>query len=302
MSSNKELIPFTTFSRDCFFEEGMDSDLVFKNAPDEKNSISHLTTKEEIIEQATIKRLGKYRATMEAFSINFELLKENNHVLLPNSQIESVKWIINNYTGSVIKNYRSIFNKVKKTFDSKESDAINHKFIRGSRNVVVPNSLREEFNTPLKQTDLIELRTVINHISSILKAQLSESELRKELNSLYRNSLVLFKEVLIQVNDEIVPSIIKQVENTMYFAQNGNTLDDLDRLILLQYYMSLINQVNEQFRNITKITVELREEELVNISVVESDDPDDQVSDHIDLQFLDFHEILEQAIEIYKEE
>lgn len=305
MSNNNKLISFTMFSRECFFKEGMDNDPVYKDARDDKDDSDdkkyNLKTKQEIIDQATTKRLGKYRETMEAFSINFGLLKENNHVYIPNNQKAAVKWIINNYTGSVIRTYRTIHKKINKLLDHKNA-VIDHNFQGAFEQERAPNSLRQELDTSFKNTDLGELRTVIEHISSILTAQLSGSVLHQELNNLYRNSLIMFKEVMNQVNHEIVPSISKQVENTMYFAQNGNTLNDLDRLILLQYYTSIINNVNEQFRNITKITAELRNEELVNLSVVENGNLDDKGHKQLWLQLSDFHEILEEAINIYKED
>ncbi|MNC40718.1 hypothetical protein D3C75_894450 [compost metagenome] len=105
-----------------------------------------------------------------------------------------------------------------------------------------------------------------------------------------------------QINNETLPSMLREVKNTMYFAQNGTTLNDMDRLILLQYYMSLINHVNDQFRKVTNIAAELRNEELVNISFVEADSSDEQVSNQLWLHLSGFHTILEQAIEILKEE
>ncbi|MNR54700.1 hypothetical protein D3C85_1749330 [compost metagenome] len=77
----------------------------------------------------------------------------------------------------------------------------------------------------------------------------------------------------------------------------------MDRIYLFQYYVHLIAQVNQQFHRITAITDELRNEELVEISLLHSEIPTEEYnSNQIWTQLSDFDEILQQAIDIYKEE
>lgn len=110
---SKELISFSTFSEECFIIEGKNNDPVYMDAPD-KNALSHLMTKEQIKTTYSNKQLEKYREILEAFAVNFELLKINKEVFIPVSQKENVIWIINEYLNPVMKSFRKISAKAPK--------------------------------------------------------------------------------------------------------------------------------------------------------------------------------------------
>jgi hypothetical protein len=304
--SNNNLIPFSKFAEECFFEEGGASDPVYIAAPDKNNKESHLQSKEDIIKDANLKRLRKYRETMEAFAINFDLLKVNGEVYIPSSQKAAVKWIVNHYTNPVIRTYRSISDRLKKLHlhDYKRNEGVSNprNFRMTSHKPPDPHPLREEIVRAFDELDLAEMRAVIDKITSILKDQLDGRTLQKELSKLYQISGLMFKEVLDHFYRDTLPSIIEEVKNTTYFSRNGTTLNDMDRLILLQYYMSLLTHANDQFREVTRIAAELRDEELLNISFHQANMPEDQVASQLWLHLTDFRAILDQAIRIYHEE
>lgn len=297
------LIPFSTFSKDCFFEEGGADDPVYLAAPDKDTS--YLQSKEAIIRDATLKRLRKYREIMVAFSINFDLLKIDGEVFIPNDQKEAVKWIVDHYKSPTIEKYRSIYKKLKKlntnVTTKSEINTPSHCFKATDSKLPEPSIIYDELGSTLEKLDLAEIRDVIGNISSILKGQLEGSDLQLELNNLYRNSMFIFKEMLDDFNSKTVPSIIEEAKNTVYFLQSGTTLNDLDRLALLQYYMSLISHTNDQFRKVMNIAAELRDEELIDITFVPDNTSEEQVASQLWLHLSDFRTILEKAIEIYNE-
>ncbi|MNK29901.1 hypothetical protein D3C87_483040 [compost metagenome] len=286
---------FAKFAEELFFEKKLDQDVVYRSAPDKDNVTYQETTKEKIIREKYNEWLKVYRETMEAFSIDFQVLKTKSRVHIPMSSEEDVKWILNNHNTSAIKEFRLMYKEFQKL-------SSRNKNVTG-QSAKETTLLHEMFDNKFKKVNFTELQTTIEHIKVILKDQLHGEELHNQLNNLYRNSFLLSKMATEYFQQVTLPSINEEVQKTINFFQNGTTLNDMDRIYLFQYYVHLIAQVNQQFHRITAITDELRNEELVEISLLHSEIPTEEYnSNQIWTQLSDFDEILQQAIDIYKEE
>ncbi|MEK8204164.1 hypothetical protein [Paenibacillus sp. FSL L8-0696] len=304
MNTTQRLITFSKLSGECFIKEGKINDPVYVAAP-EKNNLSHLKSKEELVRLYSNKRLEKYREIMESFSINFESLKIDEEVYVPASQKENVNWIIEQYTTPVFKSFRNISNNFPKSSleDKEPKNAVKiHDIVTSLKQPHLKNPLREIIENSFEKLSPTEISKAVVAINSILNDQLEGDSLAKELNKVQQRSGILLREALNQFHKDTLPLLIEEIKSTAFITDNETILNDIDRLTLMQYYMEILQQTRDRFRKITEISAELRTEELANISIKQANNFDENTSGALWFQLSDFNSVIEEAIQIYKEE
>lgn len=129
---------------------------------------------------------------------------------------------------------------------------------------VHPN--RKEIEASLEKLDPEEISDVVKRISAILTDQLEGEILTKEINKIEQRAGVMIRKALNEFYNNTLPLIIEELKNTTFITSNDALLNDIDRLALLRYYMSEMQQTRKRFSRITEIFADLRSEQLADIS------------------------------------
>lgn len=180
----------------------------------------------------------KFTQMLKLFGIDIEVLKkgENKGYRIPNTQTENVKKIVD-----------------------AEADSIMKKLKNGNKGKVIGNK-------DLKKVSINGVEELLVILLDFLEDSLSEEDATIQINKIEDN----IRFMLEKEERRVCTNLKREITNDMIDIKIYDSELELcegDRILLIEYYESLLLDAIKSWREITKIFSEIRKEELFDIDI-----------------------------------
>lgn len=215
-----------------------------------------------------------------------------------NEQVERFKEILQ----SLGVNPNSIRNPKDKSFQIPEGKK---EYVKGLLIGYTSTTMKKVRKKQLSQMPFEEMKPIIEDIEAFIKDRLDGKQQTKELTKIYVNSRYVVKEAIEQVRSEAIDKILSDIDGFLpLFIEQ--TLNDVDKSVLLKYYIELLNDTSRKWRRIIDIASEIREEEIFEQSKKELKEANINlkvdISDMDELNIKDSNKVLRESIEAYEKQ
>lgn len=115
-----------------------------------------------------------------------------------------------------------------------------------------------------------ELHKLVSIIDEIIKNTLSEEKYKEQLSSMYMLTRCSFLKTMEEVRTEGIGRIISDIESIKPLLLDM-TLNETDKICLLEYYIKLIHNISSHWKRIVENFSYIRLEEIEEISLINMD-------------------------------
>ncbi|MDU4853951.1 MAG: hypothetical protein E6X72_06095 [Clostridioides difficile] len=215
-----------------------------------------------------------------------------------NEQVERFKEILQ----SLGVNPNSIRNPKDKSFQIPEGKK---EYVKGLLREYTSSTMKKVRKKQLPQMPFEEMKPIIENIEDFVNDRLDGKQQTKELTKVYVQSRYVVKEAIEQVRSNAIDKILSDIDGFLpLFIEE--TLNDVDKSVLLKYYIELLNDASEKWKKVINIASEIREEEIFEQSKKELKNGNINlnvdISDMDALNLKDSNKILRESIEVYEEQ
>ena len=218
-------------------------------------------------------QLGRFSEIMKELGINIQTFRKttSNSFELPASRKEEVKWLLQNYTTSTMKKLRK-------------------------------GKLRE-----LPHDDLKE---IVHNAEDIIKDKFDGKLRYQELAKMYIKTRTKIDEAINNLERTAIARIQSDVENLRTYVHQDKkiqrTLNESDRIGLINYYTQLLENTSDQFKAVTSEVDEFRRIELAEITYRMSDEKleiqDEHLVSHLEKEMEDIEYVIWDVVTEFSKE
>lgn len=155
-----------------------------------------------------------------------------------------------------------------------------------------------------------ELEAIVKAIEGIVTDRFDRQEQHVQLSHMYMKTRVIIDKAIKELQITALSRITSDVDTLRKTFDPKRaiqrTINESDKIALINYYTALLKNASEQFRAIVEYVDDFRSSEISDISSMRHDrDPElrvDNFADYLDNEMEDIQWVLMEAVQAYKDE